>query len=372
MRVSRARAALVSVIVAGVLALVPSITACGSSGSGGGSNPSSSARPGSASNVVLGAGATFPYPLYSAWASAYQSATGEKVNYQAVGSSAGIEQIKNRIVWFGASDAPLTAGELKRDGLFQFPACIGGVSVIYNLPGVSKLRLDGPTLADIFMGKITKWNDTAIADQNPGVTLPDTAISVVHRADGSGTTWIFSSYLSAVSTAWKSDFGAGQTISWPAGVGGKGSDGVAQQVKTVPGGIGYVEYAYAKQGQIAAATLKNADGKWVQSSLDGFSAAAKQADWANAPGLYLALVNLPGAYSYPIVGASFILVHTDTAEAAEVQSVLKFYDWSFKNGRQKATSLDYVYLPQSTVDLIEGMWRTDLTSNGKRVWPAGS
>jgi phosphate transport system substrate-binding protein len=360
-----------TLVIVTAIALMLAVMGCGGS-SGGGSSTSPSARPGSDKNVVLGAGATFPYPLYSAWSSAYQTASGMKVNYQAVGSSAGIEQIKNDIVQFGASDAPLTQDQLKQDKLFQFPACIGGVSVVYNLPGVTKLRLGGSTLADIFMGKITTWDDQAIADENPGVKLPSTAIAVVHRADGSGTTWIFSSYLSAVSPQWKATYGAGQTISWAAGVGGQGSNGVAQQVKTVPGGIGYVEYAYAKQTQIATATLKNAAGNWVPASLEGFKAAAEQADWGSAPGLYLALVDLPGAQSYPIVGASFILVHTDTPQATQVQDVLTFFDWAFANGQAKATSLDYVYLPQSTVDLIEGMWKTDLTSGGKPVWPAGS
>jgi phosphate transport system substrate-binding protein len=366
-RISTVR--LIVAIAVSITSLTVLLAACGGGSSSNGGGDATTA--GGTGGSITGAGASFPYPLYSAWASDYNGITGVKVNYQSIGSSGGIEQIKAKTVDFGASDAPLSAADLDAAGLIQFPMTVGGVAIVVNLDGIAdgQLKLDGPTLADIFMGKIAKWDDTAIAALNPGVKLPATDIGVVHRADGSGTTWIFTSYLSAVSPSWKSDLGAEQEIAWPVGIGGKGSEGVAQQVKQIKGSIGYVEYAYAKQIQMTSVQLQNKDGQYVAPSLDGFAAAAANADWATAPGLYLVLVDQPGATTYPIAGASFILIYKEQADAAQAKTMLKFFDWAYKNGAATATKLDYVAMPQSVVTLVEDLWTKEVKAGGSPVWP---
>jgi phosphate transport system substrate-binding protein len=350
-------------IAALVLGLALGLAACG----GGDGDAGGDTKKG---GTLTGAGASFPYPLYSAWASDYNKETGVKVNYQSIGSSGGIEQIKAKTVDFGASDAPLDVAELDEAGLMQFPMCVGGVVVVYNLEGIASeaLKLDGPLVADIFMGKVTNWNDPAIQEDNPDVELPDQEITVVHRADGSGTTWIFTNYLAVVSPAWESELGADKEIAWPTGVGGKGNEGVAGQVSQVSGSIGYVEYAYAKQNSIPFAQLQNQDGNFVSPSLDSFSAATANADWANTPGMGVILVDAPGADSWPIAGASFILIYKEQSDAGQAKSMLEFFDWAFKNGQSTAEGLDYVPIPDNVVELVQTMWSSDVTAGGSAVW----
>jgi phosphate transport system substrate-binding protein len=324
--------------------------------------------------TLSAAGATFPYPLYSQWSFKYNQMTGLKINYQAIGSGGGIAQIKAKTVDYGASDAPLKSDVLQKDGLVQWPMVMGGVVMAVNIPGIGPagIKLTGPMIADIYLGKITKWNDPAITKVNPGVKLPDQAITVVHRTDGSGTTFIFSSYLSAISPEWKQKVGAGASVTWPAknSVGGKGNPGVAGQVKVVPGSIGYVEYAYVKQNNMPYAMLQNKAGKWLKPSLDTFQAAAANADWAKAPyGFYLMLVDQPGDQSWPIAGATFILVHKDQADAAKAKAMLKYFDWCYKHGQDQAKKLDYVPMPESVVKLVEASWAKDIKAGGKPVWP---
>jgi phosphate transport system substrate-binding protein len=340
--------------------------ACGSS-----SNSSSSGGGGSATSTITGAGATFPAPLYTKWAAEYQKVSSVQLNYQAVGSGAGIQAIEAKTVQFGASDAPLSAADLSKAGLTQFPLTIGGVVLAVNLDGITdgQLKLDGTTLAKIFMGDITTWNDPAIAALNLGVTLPSTAISTVHRSDSSGTTFIFSSYLSAISPQWKSKYGASKDIAWPNGVGGAKNTGVATAVQQTKGSIGYVEYAYAKQTGMATVQLKNADGQWAKPSLESFGAAAAKATWNAADGFATILVNEPGAQSWPIAGASFILMPKDQADADKAKTLLSFFDWCYKNGTTIAQSLDYVPVPDSVVTLVEAQWTKDITVSGTAVWP---
>lgn len=322
-------------------------------------------------DTIVGAGATFPYPLYSKWASDYQGLAGVKLNYQAIGSGGGIAQIEAKTVDFGASDAPLTPSDLQANNLVQFPATVGGDVPVINVGGIGagQLKLTGDVLAKIFLGRITTWNGPAIAALNPGMNLPATQIMVVHRSDGSGTSWIFTNYLFAVSSDWKSKVGAGTEVSWPTGVGGKGNSGVAAYVQQINGSIGYVEYAYAVQNGMNYVQMENKAGSFVKPSLATFEAAAEHADWAKAPGFYLALVDQPGATSWPITGASFILMQKDQTEAARAKMVLKFFDWAFKNGQATSQSLDYVSLPASAVSLIEKTWSKDLSANGSPVWP---
>jgi len=320
---------------------------------------------------ITGAGATFPYPIYAKWADAYRKATGNGLNYQSIGSGGGIKQIRSKTVDFGASDKPLKADELAKNGLIQFPAIMGGVVPVTNVPGVGpgELKLSGGMLADIFLGKIKTWNDPAIAGMNPGVKLPASAITVVHRSDGSGTTFLFTNYLSKVSPEWKSKVGENTSVAWPAGIGGKGNEGVAAQVQRLKGSIGYVEYAYAKQNKMAYASLKNRAGNFVQPSENTFKAAAASADWKNAPGFYEILTDEPGGESWPITGASFILLHKEQADPAKAMEVLKFFDWSFKNGDKMASELDYVSIPQSVVSLIEESWKANLKGpGGAAIW----
>ena len=321
--------------------------------------------------TINGAGATFPYPVYGQWAWLYNKDTGVKLNYQSIGSGGGIRQIKAKTVDFGASDAPLKAEELKEDGLLQFPMIMGGVVPVVNVPGIAagQLKLSGSTLADIFLGKITKWNDAAISKENPGTNLPDSAITVVYRADGSGTTWIFTNYLSKVSAAWKNSVGNAKSVKWPSGVGGKGNEGVAAYVQRIKGSIGYVEYAYALQNKLAYSLLQNRDGNYVAPTSATFQAAAANADWEKAEGFYLVLTDQPGAESWPITGASFILVHKEQANAETAKEVLKFFDWCYRNGSKTAEKLDYVPMPEKVIRLVENTWKEQIKAAGKPVWP---
>ena len=321
--------------------------------------------------TINGAGATFPYPVYGQWAWLYNKDTGVKLNYQSIGSGGGIRQIKAKTVDFGASDAPLKAEELKEDGLLQFPMIMGGVVPVVNVPGIAagQLKLSGSTLADIFLGKITKWNDAAISKENPGTNLPDSAITVVYRADGSGTTWIFTNYLSKVSAAWKDSVGNAKSVKWPSGVGGKGNEGVAAYVQRIKGSIGYVEYAYALQNKLAYSLLQNRDGNYVAPTSATFQAAAANADWEKAEGFYLVLTDQPGAESWPITGASFILVHKEQANAETAKEVLKFFDWCYRNGSKTAEKLDYVPMPEKVIRLVENTWKEQIKAAGKPVWP---
>jgi len=320
---------------------------------------------------ITGAGATFPYPIYAKWADAYRKSTGIGLNYQSIGSGGGIKQITARTVDFGASDAPLKPEDLEKNGLIQFPAIMGGVVPVYNIKGVEagRIRLSPALLADIYLGKIKKWNEAPVASLNPGVKLPDQAISVVHRSDGSGTTFLFVNYLSKVSPDWKSKVGEGTAVQWPVGVGGKGNEGVANYVSRIDGAIGYVEYAYAKQNKLAHALLSNRDGKFVAPDDEAFKAAAASADWAKAPGMYLILTDQPGAKSWPITGASFILMHKVQQNPANAKEVLKFFDWAFQNGDQMASDLDYVPMPDPVVKLIQTQWKSQLKdASGKPVY----
>jgi phosphate transport system substrate-binding protein len=320
---------------------------------------------------ITGAGATFPYPIYAKWADAYKKSTGIGMNYQSIGSGGGIKQITAKTVDFGASDMPMKPEDLQKNGLMQFPAIIGGDVIVYNLKGVESgaITLTGPMIADIYLGKIKMWNDPLIAKANPGVKLPEQAISVVHRSDGSGTTFIFVNYLSKVSEEWKAKVGEGTSVAWPTGVGGKGNEGVASYVQRINGAIGYVEYAYAKQNRLAVAKMINRDGVAVTPSDTTFAAAAAGADWSKAPGMYLVLTDQPGKESWPMTGASFILMHKVQDKPENAKEVLKFFDWAFKNGRQMADELDYVPMPDSVVGLIRSAWKSNLKdSSGKAVY----
>jgi phosphate transport system substrate-binding protein len=319
---------------------------------------------------ITGAGATFPYPIYAKWADAYKKATGVGMNYQSIGSGGGIKQINAKTVDFGASDKPLTPDELDKGGLMQFPAIMGGVVPVMNVKGITagRVKLTGEMLANIYLGRIKKWNDPALAALNPGVSLPNQAISVVHRSDGSGTTFLFTNYLSKVSADWKSNVGEGTAVKWPTGVGGKGNEGVANYVARINGSIGYVEYAYAKQNKLAYALMGNRDGKFVAPEQDAFKAAAAGADWARAPGMYLILTDQPGAGSWPITGASFILMHKVQAKPETAKEVLKFFAWAFKSGDQMASELDYVPMPSAVVSLIERSWKSIKDKSGNPVY----
>ena len=319
---------------------------------------------------ITGAGATFPYPIYAKWAAAYKKATGIGMNYQSIGSGGGIKQIGAKTVDFGASDKPLKPDALSKGGLMQFPAIMGGVVPVINVKGIGpgQVKLTGALLGDIYLGKVKKWNDPALQAVNQGVSLPNQAISVVHRSDGSGTTFLFTNYLSKVSSGWKSVVGEGTAVQWPTGVGGKGNEGVANYVSRIDGSIGYVEYAYAKQNKLSYAKMKNQAGHFVSPDQDSFKAAAAGADWAHAPGMYLILTDQPGAGSWPITGASFILMHTTQDKPANAKEVLKFFAWAYKNGSDMASELDYVSMPDSVVKLIEASWRNIKGSDGTSVY----
>jgi len=321
---------------------------------------------------ITGAGATFPYPIYAKWADAYKKETGIGMNYQSIGSGGGIKQITARTVDFGASDMPLKPEELEKSGLMQFPTVIGGDVPVVNLQGVAagQMRLTGALLADIFLGKVTKWNDPAIASLNAGMKLPATAISVVHRSDGSGTTFIWTNYLSKMSDGWKSKVGEGTAVNWPTGVGGKGNEGVASYVQRINGAIGYVEYAYAKQNKMAFTLVKNKEGEYVAPNAKAFQAAAAGADWKAAPGMYLILTDAPGKAAWPIAGATFILMHKAQERPENAKEVLKFFNWAYAKGDDMAQALDYVPLPDAVVGLIQSTWKSQLkdAASGKPLY----
>jgi phosphate transport system substrate-binding protein len=322
---------------------------------------------------ISGAGATFPYPIYAKWADSYKKETGNGLNYQSIGSGGGIKQIKAKTVTFGASDMPLQPKDVEASGLVQFPTVVGGDVPVVNLDGVNggDLVLDGPTLANIFLGVITKWDDPAIAKLNPKAKLPSQAIVVVHRSDGSGTTFIFTDYLSKVSPDWKAKVGASTAVEWPAGIGAKGNEGVSNNVAQTKGAIGYVEYAYAKQNKMAFVDMINSDGKAVAPDASAFQAAAANADWAKSEDYYVILTNQPGAATWPIAGATFILMYKQPADATASAEALKFFDWAYAKGGKAAEELDYVPLPPAVVAQIQKTWATEIkTADGKAVYPA--
>ena len=316
---------------------------------------------------VTGAGATFPAPIYAKWADAYNKATGAKINYQSVGSGAGIRQIKAKTVDFGATDMPLKDDELAKDGLVQFPTVIGGVVPVVNIKGVNpgQIRLTGAVLGDIYLGTITKWNDPALTALNPGVALPDAAIAVVRRADGSGTSFIFTNYLSKVNAEWKSKVGEGTAVNWPTGAGGKGNEGVAAFVGRLPNSIGYVEYAYVKQNKMTYALMQNAAGQFVAPDDSAFKAAAAGAEWSKS--FYQILTNQPGAQSWPITGATFILMHKVQDKPAQATATLKFFQWAYQQGDKTAGDLDYVPMPAGVKTQIEKAWGEIKDRSGKVV-----
>jgi len=310
---------------------------------------------------ITGAGATFPYPVYAKWAEAYKAKTGVSMNYQSIGSSGGIKQIKAKTVDFGATDNPVSFDDLEKDGMVQFPAIIGGIVAVINVEGVKpgQLKLTGDLLAELFSGGIAKWSDKRIADLNPGVTLPDAAVTVVHRADGSGTTAVFTDYLAKVNPKWKETVGSGAAVKWPAesSVGGKGNEGVSANVSRVKNSIGYVEYAYAKKNNMTHISLRNAAGQYVQPDDETFAAASAGTDWSKIPGMGTFLTNAGGAKSWPIAAASFILVYKEPANKANTAEVLKFFDFAFKEGKKLATDLEYVPMPDATTDFIrKSVW----------------
>ncbi|MBX3679624.1 MAG: phosphate ABC transporter substrate-binding protein PstS [Rhodocyclaceae bacterium] len=317
---------------------------------------------------ITGAGASFPAPVYAKWADAYQKATGNKLNYQSIGSGGGIKQITAKTVDFGASDKPLKPEDLEKGGMVQFPTVIGGVVPVVNVEGIKpgQLKLTGDVLANIYLGKINKWNDPAIVALNPGLKLPDQDIGVVRRADGSGTTFIFTNYLSKVSGEWKEKVGEGSSVQWPLGLGGKGNEGVSAFVQRLPGSIGYVEYSYALQNKLPHTQLKNKDGVFVQPDQAAFKAAAAGADWSHS--FYEIITEQPGKATWPISGATFILMHKVQDKPTQGTEVLKFFDWAYANGDEMASKLDYVPLPKATVDLIKASWAQIKDASGKSVY----
>jgi len=379
---SARRLVVVGATVLAVAALAIAAAACGSSsssssvpGSGSGS-PTASASPTLTpvpleGGTIVGAGASFPAPLYLKWGEAYAGVKGVKLNYQSIGSGGGIAAIEAKLVDFGASDAPLEEADLTSNGLAQFPMVVGGVVVVVHINGIAdgQLKLTPDVLASIYMGKTTMWNDASITSINPGVTLPATKINVVHRSDSSGTTWIFTHYLTdAAGTIWTA--GADKSVSWPLGIGGNGSAGVATSVQQLSGSIGYVEYAYAKQTGMTTTQLQNKDGSWVKPSIASFTAAAANADWkASLPSMYLVLVNQPGAGTWPITGASFILVQKDQADAARAKQMFDWFNWNYTSGASDATALDYVPIPAHVYKLVEKQVWPTVTASGSPVWP---
>ena len=313
---------------------------------------------------ITGAGATFPFPVYSKWADAYKKETGNGLNYQSIGSGGGIKQIQAKTVTFGASDMPLKAEQLEKDGFVQWPMVMGAIVPVVNLEGVKAgdMVFDGATLADIYLGKITKWDDPAIKKLNPKVNLPSTAIAVVRRSDGSGTTFNFTNYLSKVSPDWKSKVGEGTAVEWPVGVGAKGNEGVSANIGQTKNSIGYVEYAYAKQNKLTYTGLVNSAGKIVQPTVAAFQAAAANADWSKAPGYYVILTNQPGEASWPITAATFILMHKEPTDKAASAEAIKFFKWAFEKGGKMAEDLDYIPMPASVVKQIEKTWSADIKS----------
>ncbi len=313
---------------------------------------------------ITGAGATFPFPIYSKWADAYKKETGNGLNYQSIGSGAGIKQIQAKTVTFGASDMPLKVEQLNKGGLVQWPMVMGAIVAVVNIDGVKAgdLTFDGATLADIYLGKITKWDDPAIKKLNPNIKLPSEAIAVVHRADGSGTTFNFTNYLSKVSADWKSKVGEGTAVEWPAGVGAKGNEGVSGNIGQTKNSIGYVEYAYAKQNKLTYTALINKAGKKVEPTVESFQAAASNADWTHAPGYYVILTDQPGDKSWPITASTFILMHKDPTDKAASAEAIKFFKWAFAKGGKMAEELDYIPMPDNVVKLIEKTMSSDIKS----------
>jgi phosphate transport system substrate-binding protein len=358
-------------VVSTTVALIASsllLFACGKSQQQGGPGAAG------AGQSISGAGATFPAPLYARWAETYRTQTGMTLNYQAIGSGGGIKQINAGTVDFGASDKPLKPAELDTGGLYQFPTVVGGVVLVMNLPGVQpgQLKLTGPLLADIYLGKIKSWSDPKIATLNSSVKLPNLAITVVHRADGSGTTFLYTTYLAAKSPDWSQQVGANDAVKWPAGIGGKGNDGVAAFVKQTPGAIGYVEYAYASQNNMTYADMQNRDGAFVAPTSEAFAASAAGADWANAPGNYLLLIDQPGDKAWPITGATFILMHKQQTNPATGKAVLAFFDWAYKNGDAAADQLHYVSLPGPVKDMVRKQWADTIKSKDGAALYTGS
>jgi phosphate transport system substrate-binding protein len=322
----------------------------------------SSAATAASAADISGAGATFPFPIYAKWADSYKKETGDGLNYQSIGSGAGIKQIKAKTVTFGATDAPLKPADLEAAGLVQWPMVMGGIVAVFNLAGVKsdELVIDGPTLANIYMGTITKWNDPALVKLNPKVKLPDLAIAVIHRADGSGTTFNYTDYLSKVSPDWKSKIGESTSVDWPVGIGAKGNDGVSSNVAGTNGAIGYVEYAYAKQNHLAWADMANQAGKVVAPTVPAFQAAAANADWAHSPGYYVILSDQPGADSWPMTAATFILMYKKPVDLAASNEALKFFSWCYDKGDKMAQDLDYIPMPASVVALVKKTWDADI------------
>src|SRR5246127_2305299 len=313
---------------------------------------------------ISGAGATFPYPIYAKWADAYKKETGSGLNYQSIGSGAGIKQIEAKTVTFGATDMPLKVEQLDKAGLIQWPMVMGAIVAVVNIDGVKpgELVFDGSTLADIFLGKVTKWDDPAIKKLNPSAKLPSDTITVVRRSDGSGTPFNFTDYLSKASADWKSKVGSGTAVEWPTGVGAKGNEGVSGNISQTKNSIGYVEYAYAKQNKLTYTGMINKEGKTVQPTVEAFQAAASNADWAKAPGYYVILTDQPGAKSWPITASTFILMHREPADKAASGEAIKFFKWAFANGGKMAEELDYIPMPDSVVKLIEKTWSADIKS----------
>jgi len=364
MKLSPVRLATLSLaITLAVAACKPGAEAPLPGADGSASTPTTGAPAGDkVSAQITGAGATFIYPLLSKWSNDYNKATGARINYQSIGSGGGIAQIKAATVDFGSTDKPLSPEELAEAGLAQFPSAIGGVVPVINLESVEpgKLRLTGPVIADIFLGKITKWNDPAIATLNPGMALPDLKINVVHRSDGSGTTFNWVNYLAKVSPQWRAKVGEGTSVNWPAGIGGKGNEGVAAYVKQIKGSIGYVELAYATQTGMSYASMQNADGNWVQPSAESFQAAAASADWTSAKDFSLVITNAPGAGSWPVAATNFILMYKQPKDAKRSQHALDFFKWALENGQPQAAELHYVPLPKPLVDQVEAYWAAEI------------
>jgi phosphate transport system substrate-binding protein len=320
---------------------------------------------------ISGAGATFPYPVYSKWADTYKKDTGIGLNYQSIGSGGGVKQIVARTVTFGASDAPMKAEDLEKNGLVQWPQVMGGIVMVVNLDGVKpgEIVIDGPALAKIFLGEIKTWNDPALVKLNPGLKLPEGPIAVIHRSDGSGTSFNFTDYLAKVSADWKSKVGVAPAVEWPIGLAAKGNEGVANTVANTKGSIGYVEYAYAKQNNMTYAKMVNHDGKTVAPTMESFQAAAANADWANAPGYYQILTDQKGAASWPLTAATFILIPKQPQDAAVAGEALKFFDWAFKNGSKEAAALDYIPMPDNVIGMVRKTWAADVkTAEGKPVY----
>ena len=321
---------------------------------------------------ISGAGATFPFPIYAKWADSYKKDTGNGLNYQSIGSGGGIKQIQAKTVTFGASDMPLKGEQLAKDGLLQFPAVMGGIVPVVNLDGIApgQLVLDGDTVAKIFLGTVKTWDDAAIKKLNPNAKLPSSAIVVVHRSDGSGTTFVWTDYLSKVSADWKAKVGANTAVEWPLGLGAKGNEGVANNVQQTKGSIGYVEYAYAKQNKLAHTKMINKDGKTVDASMEAFQAAAANADWSSAPGFGVVLTDQPGAASWPVTNPTFILMHKKAVDGAASAEALKFFAWAYAKGDKMAAELDYIPMPAKVIDQIQKSWAEIVGADGKPVYAA--